>query len=474
MTPAMSHRAALPPREAFLHLRVERVFEGDKWGRTRGIAHVESSVHPLGELGGQSVLFSINDAVSLDKGARFYAKGLVVRRALYSEAGSFDEWLERSGVHFNFSRAVLLEEVQAPPRWMGRMNGLREYLSQSLAAGSDAMPQIRAMLPAMFLGQRRLLDAGDGELFRTTGMMHLFAVSGLHVGLVALTVEAILAFLRMGTRWRVGGGLLILLAYVLLIGAPPSAVRAFIMLLFHRAGLLWGRPTRGLPALSASALAVLIWNPAQLFDIGARLSYGIVAGILFYGVPLGRMLNQRLALYEDLPAGSLSRGRRALLWTKGWFCTGAASCAGAFLIGAPLSVQYFGVFAPGSLLLNLLLVPVALLCVAAASLSAMFYLAALLPVCGALAAIGEFFSRAGWVCALFMHEAIDALARVPFLFARCRFPVEWMGSALALGLLVWVLVLNGSWLRMRLRLWFMPLAFLFAVAGLCAAFTTAS
>ncbi len=458
----MPERAALPAREAELVLRVERLFATDQWGRRGGVAQVVDAAHLLGRMDGQRVLFRTKEGDTLAEGGEFRMKGLFKRRPPAEDAGGFDAWLEQGGVYFDFTRASVLETVHPPPLWRQNLAELRGHLSLALRSGSEKMPEIRAMLPAMFLGEKRLLDEDDEALFRTTGMMHLFAVSGLHVGLVALLVEGLLGLLRIGRRGRAVCGMVVLLGYVLLIGAPPSAVRAFIMLLFHRAGSLWGRPARGLPSLCASALAVLLWNPAQLFDVGARLSYGIVAGILLYGLPLGEALRKSFRLYEMLPMSSIGPLRRAMLGARDWLCEGAGVCAGAFLVGAPLSVQYFGVFAPGSMLLNLLLVPLAFLSVSAAALASVLFLAGLAPGLGALALAGGFVSKAGWTGCLVMEALISAGGALPLLFFKMRFPLPWMGTALALALLAWAVHLEGCTLRSRL----MPFAALFIFCAL--------
>jgi competence protein ComEC len=260
-----------------------------------------------------------------------------------------------------------------------------------------------------------------------------------------------------------------LLAYVMLIGAPASAVRAFIMLFFHRAGQVWGRPARGLPALAASAVAVLIWEPRQLFDVGARLSYGIVAGILLYGIPLGELLRERMPLYQYLPPGDLRRWQRAAIAARDWFCGSLGVCLGAFLIGAPLSMQYFGVFAPGSMLLNLLLVPVALICVGAATLSGGLFTIGLVLHMDWPCAMGSFVNHAGWLCAWLMHGAMEGSVRVPLLFWKCGFPAPWTGSFVALTLLGLCVLLRSPSLARRPGWQMVPLATLLAVALAAAA-----
>lgn len=180
------------------------------------------------------------------------------------------------------------------------------------------------VLAAMTLGDRHLLDADTRRDFAAVGASHVLALSGLHLGiLVALYVWSVLRLVR---RWRwgravaVGGGLVLMATFVLLVGAPLSLVRAELMFIVALICSLMERRGLSLNNLSLAALLILLYDPRSLFDAGFQLSFCAVAAIVG-AVPLCRFprrwarhfppaLQLKDAAYERL---ARSRMRAALL-----------------------------------------------------------------------------------------------------------------------------------------------------------------
>jgi len=481
LVPRLDEWADLPPRELTATLRVEQLFGRDSHGRYPGLARIEDPPPILARVSGQRVQFRLPGQgrgapqEPLAEGMRLRVVGVLSALPAEAEPRSFGAYLRSREVHFELRQARVLALVEDAPAWRRHTSAARAWMSAALMAGSDIHPELRAVLPAMLLGERRLLDDSQRELFRMTGMLHLFAVSGLHVGLIALTLNSLLQLLRLGASVRAVAGLLLLLGYVLVIGAPPSAQRAYLMVLFYWGGRAFTRQGGVFPALVASAVAVLIWEPRQLFDAGAQLSYGIVAGIVLYGTPLARALRERVVPFRALPERSLRRHQR---WTRvavHYLCDYAGAAAGAFLVSVPLSLHYFGVFAPGGLLLNLLMAPLALLCVVAGCLSLLFAGLAQIPILALLGGLWMLFNRAGWLVAAIMQWTIDALSHVPGLFNAVDAAVPWQGAAMALALLTLTALLRSDAIRrkppqLQLGWQLMP----FATLVVCMALLTAA
>lgn len=436
LLPRLEDWHRLPPRELTCTLRIEQAFTPDQWGRARGLGRIEAPPALLAELAGQRVLYRIGVDEPLPEGTRLPVKGVVRRLPAAAGEGSFDAFLQSREVYFELSRAHATGTAVPPPLWRRWAAATCEWAAGVLVAGSDRRPELRALLPAMLLGERRLLDDAQMALFRSTGMLHLFAVSGLHVGLVALTLNALLQACRVPQRTRAVAGLALLLGYVLVIGAPPSAVRAFLMVLFYWGGRAFMRQAGVFPALVASALAVLAWHPAQLFDAGAQLSYGIVAGITLYGLPLAAEMRQQFSLFAGLPREDWTLPHRIAeaVMVRLYDYMGVA--AGAFVVSVPLSLHYFGVFAPGGLLLNLLLAPLALLAVVSACLALLAAALAQVPVLGLFTGLWMLFTRAGWMSCALMQWTIEALGGVPGLFTTVQPAAPWQGIVLAIGMLL--------------------------------------
>ncbi len=154
-----------------------------------------------------------------------------------------------------------------------------------------------ALAQGMLLGDRSGLSTEMVSAFRTAGMSHLMAVSGLHVGIimsviwmgfrpieivagqlasVSLTVQYVLGDLK---RIVV---ILLTACYVWQIGAPPSAVRAALMLSLLMLGWMLHRSTSAWRCMAFAALVLIAWDPWTVGEVGFQLSFLAVAGILLF------------------------------------------------------------------------------------------------------------------------------------------------------------------------------------------------
>lgn len=236
------------------------------------------------------------------------------------------------------------------------------------------------ILGAMLLGDRSLLLPEQKENFSLTGTIHVFAVSGLHVGVLAAGVFCLFRLIFRGrgnAAVASAASLAILLFYVFTVGAPPSAVRAWLMLFFVFAGTLFGRGRGAFHGLIFSAFVALLFNPMLLGNTGFRLSHLVVAAILLYGLPAAQALKSFVAFgrAELLPESKFLtwRGNVAVKLrlhsrelaqsaTRGAI-DGACISLAAFLAGAPIVVAMFGYCPFLSLPANILLIPLAVLAV---------------------------------------------------------------------------------------------------------------
>ncbi|HAV62524.1 MAG TPA: hypothetical protein DCY13_09190, partial [Verrucomicrobiales bacterium] len=148
----------------------------------------------------------------------------------------------------------------------------RAALQRGLPGDDEFVP----LLWAMSLGWKTSLTDEVAEPFMRSGTMHLFAISGLHVGLICGILVALLRFVRVP---RGGVGLVVIPAlwfFAAATGWQPSAVRATIMLGIVIAGWSLNRPGDLLNSLAAAALIILAWDPRQLFHAGFQLSFVVV------------------------------------------------------------------------------------------------------------------------------------------------------------------------------------------------------
>ena len=246
--------------------------------------------------------------------------------------------------------------------------GVREMLAHNLDRGMALYEHERLIIKALLLGYRSDLPEELRSLFADTGTMHVFAISGLHVGILALLIIAVLRTLRLPMyRWA---GFLFpaLLFFVLATGFKASALRAFIMALLYWSAPLLRRKPNGFAAWGAAAMLVLALAPSQLKDVGFQYSFLIVFGLMvlypiFEAHILPRLADDpyRLVVKNSWRARVFSGVERV----GQLFCVSLA----AWLCSIPMSWLFFNSFTWVAVPANLFVVPGTFLTVVAGILS---------------------------------------------------------------------------------------------------------
>lgn len=348
-----------PPRELTVEVQIDRVFSssgGARYPATSGMGRLMAAPLQAKELEGLKIYFHVfAQDEELLPGARMTMRAVAepVRPAF----SDFDRYLADNAVRLKVSRGLLTGIVRAPSDVRGALDRLNSRAESALRQG---FPEGRSgVFVAMMLGRSSALTKEQKEDFSLTGTLHLFAISGLHVALIAGILTFLLRRARVPGRWLPFLVMPVLLLYVGMTGFAASAVRAFAMILFLWGARWIGRPGGGLSALAASALCLLVYDPSYIGNSGFQLSYAVVASILLYGVPLAQALERRFPVYPDLPASLRSWRQRLWAWLRqGMLATFAISLA-AFILSTPLCFDAFHTFALGGILLNMVLVPFA-------------------------------------------------------------------------------------------------------------------
>ena len=174
-----------------------------------------------------------------------------------------------------------------------------EALRMRLLSGMQAGPLERrqaGVAEALTLGWRADIEPETQASFRDAGIAHLLAVSGLHVGLLAMLVGGLLFWVNKERKGRIVKGTAQLTAvwlFTLLTGLAPSTVRAALMFSLFIVSNILARRTPKLNLWAATALITLAVNPMLLFDVGWQLSYAAVAGIVL-GEPIIDLYHNKL------------------------------------------------------------------------------------------------------------------------------------------------------------------------------------
>jgi competence protein ComEC len=143
-----------------------------------------------------------------------------------------------------------------------------------------------SVLKAVLLGDRSSLDSDTIESFRKAGLYHLLVIAGLHVGLLAMLVAALLAWLGVRQTARSLIVLVFLLVYASLVEQRAPTLRATLMICVFLVARLLYRERSLLNAVGLAALVLLLWRPAWLFDSGFQLSFAAALLIAGLAVPI--------------------------------------------------------------------------------------------------------------------------------------------------------------------------------------------
>ncbi|MDR0703590.1 MAG: ComEC/Rec2 family competence protein [Planctomycetaceae bacterium] len=142
---------------------------------------------------------------------------------------------------------------------------------------SDVSP----LAAAMILGIREGVDEDTSQNLIETGTMHILAISGLHVALVAAIVAGVLNLLGFSQRWCAAIIFITVIAYLLLTDIQTPAIRSTILICVVSLAVFLNRRPFAVNTLCATALVVLLLNPSELFQFGAQLSF-IATGAFFW------------------------------------------------------------------------------------------------------------------------------------------------------------------------------------------------
>lgn len=255
-------------------------------------------------------------------------------------AFDYQNYLKYQHIHWQVSvkggENVQIERLQAWKfsRILQWNDVFREKLGSIL---EQAFPEDQAgFMKGMLVGLRSDLDPEQFQQFSQLGLTHILAISGLHVGIFAGIILALLRWAGLPKETSLTVAMVLMPLYILVTGSAPSVVRAGIMAM---AGLYLARKKllkESLNLVCAVGLGMLLWNPYYLVNISFQLSFLVTIGLIL-GVPRFNLL-----LPQRFPALS------------GALSVTLVAQAASF----PLSIYYFNQFSLLSWLANLLIIPV--------------------------------------------------------------------------------------------------------------------
>jgi ComEC/Rec2-related protein len=346
------------------------------------------------ELGDKLKLFGIAEPIAPPRNPgefdmRSYLARQDVRRSLFVRYPEDGVLLKRGGGN------PILRAAQKSRAWM----------QSAICRGLDDSPQVQNFLSGIVLGLRHQTPEDIEEPFQQTGTLHLFAVAGLHVGIVARLLWILAMVARLSRKWATTVIIPLLLFYAAITGLHVSSIRAAVMSSILLGGFFFERRVFALNSLAAAAFFLLSWDTNEFFSTGFQLSFAVVGGIILLADPLSGWLRPLGAPDPFLPRRLVSGLRRMIGVGYEWICRGGSVSLAAWLGSLPLIFWYFHLITPSSLFANLLVVPIAFFILAIALLSLM-----VAPIASGLSLI---FNNANWSLATAVIVFVQWFAQLP-------------------------------------------------------------
>ncbi len=233
----------------------------------------------------------------------------------------------------------------------------RHWIEEALAKGIESDNDPRILIQTMALGTN---EPGSAELqgpFRDSGTLHVFAVSGLHVSMLALIGWHLLRLFGISRSRAMIILIPMVLSYAFITGWRPSASRAALMTCALLCAPVFNRRSRPINALGGCALLLLADDTQQLFQAGFQLSFGVVWAIAAGAQWVARPFDSFASLDPFLPPQLADLWQRAGLWIRRELVAVLAVSFVATIASLPIMVLEFHSITPIGILANCVLVP---------------------------------------------------------------------------------------------------------------------
>jgi competence protein ComEC len=296
-----------------------------------------------------------------------------------------EDYYRRHGYHSSLRiRGDALEHVSSPRfhlrYWASR---LRQW---EAGLFSKTVPiEAQALVRAVWLGDRSALSAEDYNPYLRTGTAHILAVSGVHIGILYLTLQLVLRGIVRSRKRRAAVILGLIMMFALITGARTPILRATIMLGLYLWAEMLDREPDAPTALSLAAFLFLGYNPGLIRDTGFLLSFTSLASLLLFSQHFAERMSMLPRLLRQNVGATL----------------------GVSILPLPLTAHIFHVLSLVGPLCNLLVIPL---------------LGGLLWLCLLVVAVGSFSTGAA---ILFGHATLPVVIAIQTV-------AEW-GSAVPLG-----------------------------------------
>lgn len=281
---------------------------------------------------------TLDRAIAVHAGQRIRLIGLLQPMDAARNPGAFDAraWGAMRGIQARITRE---KSIQVLP--VNSLAGRLARVIDSLRDGVDRQmrrhldPAVVPLVQSVLTGDRSAWSDATRDRLARSGVMHLFAISGLHVGLIAGILISLVTLLRFRKVVRIAVLLAVLWFYVAFTGANPPVLRATVILTLYSVGTLLQRQHRIGYSLLLAWIGLLAWRPLALGDAGFQLTFAGTFGSVWAANLFQDWV--RLKTGEPLP--------RTIRWFKRylrWVAYSVMISIGAVLASTPFVIAHFG------------------------------------------------------------------------------------------------------------------------------------
>jgi len=258
----------------------------------------------------------------------------------------------------------------------------RSSVAPKLEQGMEDFPTQESVLKALVLGYRDDVPKETTAAFKRTGSMHIFAISGLHVGIVGFLLAMVLKVMGV-PRDKMGLILIPILGmYVVSTGMKSSALRALLMAVIYLLSPLFRRKPDIPTSVAVAALILLFFQPLEILSPGFIFSFSVVTILV-------------------MTFGAMPRHWMQGAWIKRYVVSLVVTSIAAGAVAVPMAALFFGQFSPVALVGNLIVVPLTF-CIVLCG-----WLSILVPFCA------EIFNAAATVFIDLLLGSVNLLDRLP-------------------------------------------------------------
>ena len=335
--PKFVRKIAYFPEMDFL-LRADAVGRQSKWRKVSGLVLVKAYFK------GTQVI---------EYGDRLVLKGKIMYPSKGKTPSRFDyrNYLARKKIFglCKIGKKDFIKKIFSPQKmWIKTRRALYSLKDRaSRVLFINLSPPHSNIVAAMLLGERQHLDKPLKDLFAKTGTMHILAISGLHIGIIAFIFLLLFKTIRIPEKLRYILTVILIFFYAVMIGERASVWRATIMVGVFLLGFVMNRRASLLNLLSLALLLLLFANPNYIFDIGFTLSFVCIASIIWISPLTDRMFK------IDKPN---ILGGRPKIWR---YTLKSLSISTSIWVGIfPIIAYYFHIVTPLTIIANLIVIPI--------------------------------------------------------------------------------------------------------------------